>query len=398
MISVDDATKLVLSNKRDFGTESVPLTQAMGRVLQETLVADRDFPPFNRVAMDGIAIDFSHFERGQRQFTVQGLAAAGSPQLTLTTPSACLEVMTGCILPDGTDTVIRYEDVEVMEGVATIKEEAITKGQNIHFKALDRHTGDKIVYPGIVVSGPEIGVAATVGKDHLLVSRLPKVVVVSTGDELIPIDQTPEAHQIRRSNAIKIQACLLAQQIPADTFHLLDEQHQIEEALAQLLSKYDVVILSGGVSKGKLDFIPDALNKLGVEKLFHRVKQRPGKPFWFGKTPNGVTVFAFPGNPVSSFMCLNRYFFPWLKASIGLDPFQVPFAKLQEDVIFKPDLGYFMQVRIKYEGDGGIRAMPIHGHGSGDLANLADADAFMELPAGKDLYKEGEVYRIFPFR
>ena len=152
------------------------------------------------------------------------------------------------------------------------------------------------------------------------------------------------------------------------------------------------------LSKGKFDFVPAALKKLGVEKLFHKIQQRPGKPFWFGKAPNGSIVFALPGNPVSSFMCTHRYFKPWLNASLGLPPMPYPFAVLAEDVHFKPDLSYFMQAKLEYGADGMLYVHPIHGHGSGDLANLVDADVFVELPRGKDVYAKGEIYRILFFR
>jgi len=143
--------------------------------------------------------------------------------------------------------------------------------------------------------------------------------------------------------------------------------------------------------------VPDALANLGVVKHFHKVAQRPGKPFWFGGKEN-TRVFALPGNPVSSFMCLNRYFYPWLRASLGLLPMVTPFAELTANFHFKPDLTYFLQVKTSYSPAGKILATPVEGNGSGDLANLVDADAFLELPRGRNDFEKGEVFPLFVYR
>lgn len=148
---------------------------------------------------------------------------------------------------------------------------------------------------------------------------------------------------------------------------------------------------------GKFDFVPAALEKLHVDKLFHKVQQKPGKPFWFGSHANGTLVFAFPGNPVSTFMCLHRYFLPWLKNSLQLKQVKT-FAILNEDFTFKPSLQYFLQVKLSIAENGQLLANPIEGNGSGDLANLPNTDAFMELPLEKISYKKGEVYRIWVFK
>lgn len=398
MITVEEASKIVLEHRLTLSTEDCPIEEAIGRVLMEDLHADRDFPPYNRVAMDGIGIHFDAFANGQRVFPIQGVSAAGDPQMTLQNPEHCVEIMTGAVLAEGADTIIRYEDLTVENGSATINIDNITKGQNIHWKGLDRKAGTLVVPKGMKLSSPEIGVAATVGKRMIKVAKMPSAIIISSGDELVEIDEKPLPHQIRKSNVYRLQATLKSWGIQADTAHLIDDEAKIVERLKTIVEEYDVIIMSGGVSKGKFDFIPSALAKLGVEKLFHKIKQRPGKPFWFGKAPNGCMVFALPGNPVSSFMCTNRYFKPWLNASLGLEPYPYAFAKLAEDVHFKPDLTYFMQAKVSYQADAQIAVHPVHGHGSGDLANLVDADVFVELPKGKDLYKAGEIFRILPYR
>ncbi len=397
MITVEEATQIVRSNSIDFGMEEIALLEAMGRILREPIVADRDFPPYDRVTMDGIAIRYEDFQRGQRQFGVKGIAAAGSPQQNFTESGMCTEIMTGAILPTGLDTVIRYEDVEISDGVATINMDEIKEKQNIHFKGEDRKQGDKILSPGNRLSSSEIGVCATVGKSTIKVSRLPKAIIISTGDELVEIDETPLAHQIRRSNAYMLQTALQKYQIDVDADHINDDFEEIVERLRSQLETYDLVLLSGGVSMGKFDYLPKALEALGVMNLFHKIKQRPGKPFWLGRKDDTM-VFAFPGNPVSSFMCFQKYFLPWLHTSLKSDPEPQPRAVLTEDVQFVSDLTYFIVVKLSYSERGELLATPLPGHGSGDLANLVDGDAFLELPRERNEFKKGEAFRVVGYR
>jgi molybdopterin molybdotransferase len=398
MITIQEATKIVLENKIELGTETVNLEQAIGRQLRENLVADRDFPPFNRVAMDGIAVRFSNFEDGQRIFPIVGVQAAGSSQLSVLKSGVCMEVMTGATLPKGVDSVIRYEDVLIENGMATVQVDTIKNGQNVHKQGTDRTAGDLLVQKGKLISSAEIGVAATVGKSILEVTKMPKVAIISTGDELISVDETPKSHQIRTSNVFTIAALLKQNGIETDLHHIVDDQEKTFERLGILLKKYDVLIMSGGVSKGKFDYVPEALERLNVEKLFHRVRQKPGKPFWFGKNAENKVVFALPGNPASSFMCTNRYFLPWLRASMNLEPFRYQYVALAEDFTFKANLQYFLQAKLSYLPSGMITATPLAGRGSGDLANLVDADGFLELPAEKTVFLKGEVYGFIGYR
>lgn len=387
---------MVLSRKRDFGTETLPLEQCDGRVLRQDIRADRDFPPFTRVTMDGIAIQWTAYESGRRAFPIAGIQAAGSPQIALENGNHCLEVMTGAMLPQNADTIIRYEDVELRGGQAHLLPGAKVKaGQNAHGQGIDRQSGELIVKPGAVLSPAEIGVAATVGLPKLEVARMPKAVIVSTGDELVPVEATPAPYQIRTSNAHTIQMALSRWGIAAGRLHLDDELEATKAALADCIKAYDVILLSGGVSKGKYDYVPAALEALGAQKHFHKVKQRPGKPFWFGEVEGQCTIFALPGNPVSSFMCAQRYVRPWLRASLGLEPMGYAYAVLGQNFHFKPDLTYFLQVSAQYNTDTGqLMAQPVKGKGSGDLANLTDTNAFLELPRGRNDFAAGEVFPL----
>jgi len=398
MIPVSLAEQIILQQKKDFPSVSLPLEQTVGKVLSENLVADRDFPPFNRVAMDGIAIQYAAFAKGQRTFPIENIGLAGAPLLTLQDGNNCIEIMTGAMLPQNADTVIRYEDVQLENGTANILVDTIKAAQNVHHQGTDRKKEDQIVPAGTIVSAAEIGVAATIGKTHLKALQFPKVALISTGDELVEIGAQPLAHQIRQSNVATLKAALSEWGLEADCFHLSDEEAVIYEKMSEILTNYPLILMSGGVSKGKKDFLPKVLKSLNVKELFHRVQQRPGKPFWFGKATTDNLVFAFPGNPVSTFVCLHRYFKCWLVASLGQSIEAKRYAILTEKVEFKPNLTYFMQVKVRYSPQGQLLATPVQGRGSGDLANLVNADGFLELPQGKGVFEVGEAFPFLSYR
>jgi molybdopterin molybdotransferase len=395
MISVQEAESLILANLRPFGTEEVLFNQSHRRVLAEDLLADRDFPPFDRVMMDGIAINFEATQ-GQTIFEIEKTLAAGMPQASLENTRNCIEIMTGAILPQACDTVIRYEDLQQNGNHVNLKIEHIKQGQNVHLQGSDRKKGDIIVAAGKVMSAAEIGVLASIGKEKVLVKKKPIIVVISTGDELVSISTVPLPHQIRSSNGHAIVAALETSGASASYHHLPDNQALIESKIAHFLTYADAIVLSGGVSAGKFDFVPNALQNQGVRSIFHQVAQRPGKPMWFGVSPSNVAVFALPGNPVSTFMCLHRYVLPWIQASFGQKPVSQKVV-LNENYTFKAPLTLFLPVSILSE-NGTLKARPKAGNGSGDLANLSNADGFIELPANQDEFMAGEMYRFIGFR
>jgi molybdopterin molybdotransferase len=396
MISIDQALALILSKAHDFGFEEVELHNSLHRILAEDIHADRDFPPFDRVTMDGIAIRYAAFDLGRRSFEVCGIAPAGAPKVKLENAAGCIEVMTGAVMPEGADTVIRYEDVNIENGSATISVDQLRFKQNIHFQGEDRIKGSLLIKSGVEISSAEIGVCATVGKSTLKVLKLPKVLVISSGDELVEVTEVPLPHQIRKSNIGSLRALLQDFDIHAESAHLNDDFDEIKRLVAGYLDTYDIILMSGAVSKGKFDFLPKVLEELGVEKHFHKVKQRPGKPFWFG-TYQKTAVFAFPGNPVSTFVCAAYYLRSFLQASFGLST-NWPVAQLAEEVVFKPEMGYFLEVKIQQSETGESLAVPVKGNGSGDLANLLEADGFILLAEGKTTYSKGEVHPVIPFR
>jgi len=369
-------------------------------VLAEDIKADRDLPPFNRVTMDGIAVKYHAIESGINSFHIKATQAAGDPPAEITELEHCIEIMTGAALPPTVDTVIRYEDLEIRAGLASIlvKHNTIRKGQNIHLQGSDKKQYEIVAGQGQIITPAIISLVASVGETELRVKKLPRVVIISSGDELVEVEQTPLLYQIRRSNNYTVNAVLQQHNIGAAMLHIPDDPETTKKMIQQCLQNFDVILLSGGISMGKFDYIPKALEELQVQQLFHKVAQRPGKPFWFGKHENGVVVFAFPGNPVATFMCLHRYFLTWLQATLGLKPQPAAYAILDSDFTFQPPLEYYLQVKLQSNKQGHLMAAPIEGNGSGDFANLADTNAFMELPLNKNDFKKGEVYKIWAFK
>jgi molybdopterin molybdotransferase len=395
MVNVAEASSIVLKHLCDAPVENLSFEMAVNRVLAETVKADRDLPPCDRVTMDGIAIQYRSWEQGRSDYVIEGVQAAGAARRRLENSNYCLEVMTGAIMPEAADSIVPYEHVEIKEGTATIKEK-VSKGQNIHTQGQDAKKGSTLLEPGMLLGPAEIAVLAAVGKKSVSVFAFPSAAVISSGDELVEIDAQPGIQQVRRSNSYAISAAMKTIGWEATLYHLPDDKEKMVASMKQIAERYKVIILSGGVSKGKFDYVPAVLEEIGVQKHFHRVNQRPGKPFWFGTTKEAVTVFALPGNPVSTYMCFYRYIRPWILKSMKVD-LPPSSAVLAKDFKGPQGLTYFLQVNVRAD-HGRLIAYPDPGGGSGDFANLRNVTGFLELPEDRSSFSAGEVFAYIPFR
>src|SRR6185369_7520220 len=286
MLTPAQAEEQIARHLPSLPVESLPVAQCAGAVLRENVYAERDQPPFDRATMDGVAISAAAVS-GRRRFRIQGVQAAGDAPLTLASPQSCIEIMTGAMLSGGCDAVVPVERIRITEGIAELEEGLeVHPGLNVHPRASDLKQGALLLPAGRRLEAPEVAAAAGAGMARLRVSQQPAFMVVSTGNELIEPGEPIEAWQLRRSNAYGLVAALRRRGFArvADD-HLPDEVGALEATLKQHLQSYDVLILSGGVSMGKFDLVPAALSACGVREVFHRVAQRPGKPFWFGMAP-----------------------------------------------------------------------------------------------------------------
>ncbi|HXY95883.1 MAG TPA: molybdopterin molybdotransferase MoeA [Steroidobacteraceae bacterium] len=397
MLTPVEADALIGQHLQCLPIESLPLAQCAGAVLRENIYAERDEPPFDRVIMDGIALDSRAVAAGRRAFRVQATQAAGDPPLTLAASSACIDVMTGAVLPAGCDSVVPVEELTVTDGEAVFGTAVpVTPWQNVHRRGTDTRQGTLLVSAGTRLRAPEIAIAAGAGMARIRVSSQPMLAVISTGNELIEPGEPVLAHQVRRSNAYAIVSALREhgfQRVADD--HIQDDAEELRERLRFHLETHDVLVLSGGVSMGKFDLVPQALEELGVRAVFHKVAQRPGKPLWFGVAPSGAAVFGLPGNPVSTLVCLARYVLPALFASLGQQPPAPERLALGAPVTVNSPLTHFMPVRIEGDDWGRPWTMPAPTNGSGDFTSLAGTDGFVELPPGPNTYKKGFVTRLY---
>lgn len=402
MLTPAEAEKYILDKTIPLPSEDCPLAEAYGRVLRTAVRADRDLPPFDRVTMDGYALRAEAVAAGTRVFRVEGSQAAGMIALKLgAAADACVEVMTGAILPTGANCVLPYEETTRGGATMTMNAEMAGRfhaGHAVHRRGSDHLAGTEVVPVGIRLTGREIAVAAACGQANITVAIRPEIAVVATGDELVDVPMPVAAHQIRRSNDYALRAALIGAGYPrVERFHLRDMRHEIEHRLWHILAEFDVVLLSGGVSKGKFDYLPAVLEALGVKKVFQGVAQRPGKPLWFGVSARRTPVFALPGNPVSAYTCLHRYVLPALALASGLTPAARRTVALALPVTFKPKLAYFLPVRITSGPRAELLATPDPTNTSGDFSGLLGTDGFVELPAGQEDFPAGYLAKFSPW-
>ena len=380
MLSIEEAAQRILDALEPAEPETVSLENICGRVLKEPVVAERDQPPFDRVMMDGIAIRYDEFDAGTRSFAVQSTQHAGDERQSLDAGSA-IEIMTGASLPENADLIVPVERITVNEHGAHV--EANYEGkrrQFVHARGSDHRQGTELLKTGNRISPMDVAIVASAGLAEVDVARQPTIRVISTGNELVPAGQPIADHQVRLSNGPAIVAMLESHGYPhADHDHLADDPALLEARIAEHLEAADVLVLSGGVSMGKADFVPGVLENLGVKVIFHKITQRPGKPMWFGKGKDGQAVFALPGNPVSTLVCCRQYVVPALRRIEGeLAPRPV-FVSLTQAVTFKPRLTNFLPVRIVSNATSQLLALPAPTNTSGDFAALAGTDGYVVL-------------------
>jgi len=375
MISVAEADRILAALALPGGTEKVALESAVGRVLAAPLAADRDGPPYDRVAMDGYAV----LANESRTWTISGLQSAGTPPLVRTGTSTAIEVATGAILPQGCNAVVPYEHTSREADTVTLQVERPLPlvGAHVHHRGTDYVRGQVLIPTGTRLRSPHLHSLATTGVDEVTVTRRPVWALAATGDELVEIRDEPKAWQIRRSNAAAIAGEARAWGLePRRQVVLPDDKGRLLVGLEHLLPGLDVLVLTGGVSAGVLDLVPGVLAQLGAETLFHKISQRPGKPLWCGRFPQtaarpGTLVFGLPGNPVSSLFAFRRYVLPWMLAAEGRPLVD---RRVSASGLAPPAPG--QTVFLPWSDSG-----PLHWKGSGDFLALANSSGFVEIDA-----------------
>ncbi|MDF2454942.1 MAG: hypothetical protein K0R51_935 [Cytophagaceae bacterium] len=387
MITVQEALSIILSQSRNFGSTTVSINDATGRVLAEDIYADRDYPPFHRAAMDGFALRSEDFlEKGIRRYTIIEDLFAGGTSTLQPKEGQCLRIMTGSATPAAYDAIIRIEDCQLEGQQVTFNVTALKKGQNIARQGEDAKAGALILTKGTRLFAPEVAALAVAGRSTVLVHQFPKIAVISTGDEVVPVDQDIKPHQIRDSNSYALASFLHQYGLEIACRKLVTDDKELLRRVIQDVLTYDLVIFSGGVSMGEADFVPAVLADCGVQPLLHKVKLKPGKPLWFGKLPAGGVVFGLPGNPMSCQVCYKIFIEPFLRKCFDLPealklhlPLLVPKkknAKLNQ---------YFPCV---IEGKG---LRPVVINGSGDITSTLRSHGLALHPLEKEDLSEGDL-------
>lgn len=396
MISFNEAQSLLFKHLYQPEIQSVSLLEAKGNILAEDIINNRPAPPFNRIAMDGISIAFKDLESLKTVgLFIEKSTYAGDVQ-TEQSGSTCIKVMTGGVLPKSADTVIRIEDIEINGNTAFLKEGAIVKfGQNVHKMGSDCAVGQLLLREGTLIKSQQLAVLATLGYHEVKVRSKPKVGIISTGDELVAVNHTPKPHQIRQSNPYFLAGICQEYGLDYQMIHLPDEPSSLASGLKALAEEVDVLLISGGVSMGERDYVAQTLHDLGVKQHFHRVAQRPGKPLYFGSSTD-ITVFGFPGNPLSVSATATSYFIPWLRKS-GVCEELLLEAVLTKDIEFKAPLTYLLPVSVSNLG-GVYNAVPVNFNGSGDVLSLSTVDGFLELNAENWEFQKGTTHHFYPVK
>lgn len=379
LVTVDTAHALAIDHANLLPAKPM---SSPGGVLREALVADRPHPPFDRVAMDGIAARHTDLILGTLLREI-GFQPAGAPPLPLPPDSSvCVRVATGSSLPPGSDTVVPVEHLLSPTPLHwSLAKDPPNEGANIHRTGSDILAGALVLGHGARLDACALGAAATFGVPTPAASSLPTIALLCTGDEIVPPENVPLPHQIRASHPAALRTALALAGYPCGAAILVsDAPGELERVLAGL-PPVDLLLCTGGVSVGERDLVPPALEAAGYHALFHGVAMKPGKPLWFGAANDGRTAFGLPGNPVSALIALVRFVLPHLRARSGASV-PDPFLRLPLEGTPRVDpRTRFLPVTL-IDSPTGTRALPVRTSGSGDIPSLAGSAGFIEIPPG----------------
>ncbi len=378
MISVQKALQLVLNEAKSFWNENVLLENALGKILAEDIKADRNYPPFNRATMDGYAfLSTDVTEKGISEFSVAGELFAGYQFDKKVNTGECIKIMTGSAAPAGLDCIVQVElSTEIGNKIKFSGE--IKPWKNIAREGEDCKKDNIILKEGIKLSPVEIGALAALGKKTIRVKSSPKVAILSTGDELVPVGEEVTPYQIRDSNAYALQAFFQSSGIQVTRREIVsDSPDSLKKVLGEIVD-FDIVVLSGGVSMGAADYVPAALLSVGIEKVFHKIKLKPGKPLWFGKGSSGGVFFGLPGNPLSCQVCFKLFIEPYVRKCFGLDNQNLQSYPVLQERVKKVQLDEYFPVKLDNS-----QLEILQFNGSGDVTSALGSTGIALHPIGK---------------
>ncbi|MHA1575507.1 MAG: molybdopterin molybdotransferase MoeA [Alphaproteobacteria bacterium] len=395
LIKIEKAKEIIFEKIHPLEIIEVNLNEADGFCLAKEIFADRDLPPTDRSAMDGFAVQAADIINCPKKLKLIGETAAGSAECPLVEQNTCVRILTGAVLPLGADAVVKVEDTKEKGNEVTIFEPAEI-GLNIRKQGEEVRKGKVVIKSQKILNPAQIGICASVGKSKIKVFKKPKVAILNSGKELFPINANSEIkdYQIRDSNGPSLQAALRNSSLNLENSKLEvspDAPEIIESKLRKLVSKNDVVILSGGVSVGKYDFVPEAIKKIGAEIQIHGILMKPGKPFLYATLGDNKQIFGLPGNPLSVLTGFYELVLPGLCKMSGYlkeDYSRKLFFPVCCDIKSKNyRTEFFLAKLVCIEGRTFIK--PLNSNSSGDLISATEADGVFPVPTNTEI-KKGE--------
>lgn len=394
MTNLEQALNILSANTIPFKTEKVKLEKSIGRILAEDIVADRDYPPFNRAAVDGYAISMSDADKKITQYRVVETIFAGDFAKFKLRTGECYKIMTGAAAPESADVLFRVEDSIADETYIVLPIVLAKPLLNISKKGQDATLGEVILSKNKVITIPMISTLAAVGKSEVEVIRMSNVVIITTGDEIVDIDESVELYQIRNSNSYILRAMLSQWHIkPSVIRHVRDSHDAILRAVNKNLNA-DIIITTGGVSMGDADYMPQVFESAGIKMLFHKLNIKPGKPVWVGKKENGPIVFGLPGNPFSVQTVFTILVQHYLNVCSGNNVELFKTYKLNAERVKSSKLNEFFTVKKNKETNS---LVVVNNNGSGDITAGISSDGIALHPADVAVLKNGSLVKFFPF-
>ena len=396
MISIERALEVTLATAEQTAApdrmpvQTIPLEATLGRILREEIRADADYPRFDKAIRDGFAVRFEDVSTVPAVLDVRGESRAGQASDVTVTSGTCCEIMTGAPLPDGANAVVMVEHTEAVPPKAVRILRSVREGEGLLRRGAELRTGETVLTVGKRIELADIGTLASFGKFEVRVSQKPRVAILATGDELVEVRDNPEGGQIRNSNSYTLMGQVLA--AGAEPVLLGIGRDNVED-LRRLIGeglKCDLLLVSGGVSMGKYDFVEDVFAEYGVAVLFDSVAMKPGKPTVFG-TRNDTFVFGLPGNPVSTIVAFRMFVTPVIQSLLKATD-RTPGtlrACLEEPARRDASRTAIVPALVHFEGQSyRIRTAPWKG--SSDLAGLSRANALVVIPQGDGVLQPGD--------
>jgi len=397
VLSYQQARELVISRITALfpepPTESIALLNALGRVLAQDIPADRDYPPFHRSIRDGYAVRAADTRPGAALRLIGELKAGDTPAGSVE-PGTCVQIMTGAAVPEGADAVVMVEHTR-REGQVVTLDRALPAGQHIVARGSEQSAGKTVLRKGTRLAFAQLASAAQVGVAEATVFRVPRIAILSTGDEVVDFTATPGPFQIRNSNSVSLAAQVAT--LDAEPVLLGNARDTRQDLHARIAGGLEsaALILSGGVSAGKYDLVEPVLGEFGAELVFDAVAIRPGKPMVFAIC-QGKPVFGLPGNPVSTMVTFDLFVRPAIEILSGTAPPSLPLfeAVLTESMKEKPGLTHFLPAAL--ESGSPPRVTPLRWQGSGDIIAMSRANCLLVIPSDRETIKAGERVAVLP--